>query len=149
SWQDTRDYVAWLSHRTGQHYRLPTELEWEYAARAGTRSDFWWGAHPNHDAANYGAERCCRPLTRGRDLWLYTAPVGSFPNSAFGLHDTAGNVWEWTIDCYTSSARPDVCAAHVLRGGSYAYTGREMRVTRRRSHADAGVSVGFRVARDL
>jgi formylglycine-generating enzyme required for sulfatase activity len=150
SWEDARDYAAWLTRTTGHRYRLASEAEWEYAARAGARGDYWWGDKARRALANYGATRCCGLKRGGR--WLFTAPAGSFPANAFGLHDTAGNVWEWVEDCYTPSygaPLPSQCGAHSLRGGAYNYGAEEMRITARRRHRDPGVGVGFRVARDL
>lgn len=122
SWQQAKLFVAWLSRRTGQAYRLPTEAEWEYAARAGTATAFWWGDEPSHDYANFGREGGGVPFASGRNLgprewlylvtkgrsdlwksrdqWEYAAPVGQFPANTWGLHDMSGNVWQWTEDCY-------------------------------------------------
>ncbi|MBL8551935.1 MAG: formylglycine-generating enzyme family protein [Hyphomonadaceae bacterium] len=152
SWRDATDYSAWLTSLTGHRYRLPREAEWEYAARAGSRTAYYWGDVADRAFANYGADRCCAPLARGADRWRYTAPVGSFPPNGFGLFDMAGNVWEWTADCFgTERAGPpqEDCADHVLRGGSWFFTSRQMQSTSRRSHATPGISIGLRVARDL
>lgn len=96
SWNDAMAYTKWLSEQTGKDYRLPTEVEWEYAARSGTTTTYWWGLQASHDYANYGADKCCSGLTKDRDRWKYTAPVGSFDHNSWGLYDTAGNVSEWT-----------------------------------------------------
>lgn len=151
TWQDARDYAAWLSEITGQVYRLPSEAEWEYAARAGTRTDFHWGAAPSRSHANYGNDQCCAPLSSGRDRWRYTAPVGSFAANTFGLYDMSGNVWEWIEDCYTATHAAAVlgaCEERTIRGGSWLYGPRQMRSDARRRHHTAGVSIGFRVARN-
>lgn len=103
TWNDARGYVRWLSNRTGRHYRLLTEAEWEYAARAGTTTPYPWGSSASHQQANYGAEACCSGLASGRDQWVNTSPVGSFPPNAFGLHDMHGNVMQWVQDCFASS----------------------------------------------
>jgi formylglycine-generating enzyme required for sulfatase activity len=103
SWRDAQDYVGWLSKRTGHQYRLLSEAEWEYAARAGTTTAYPWGARASHDRANYGAEQCCSPLAAGRDKWIHTSPVGSFPPNAFGLYDMIGNVSQWVQDCHADS----------------------------------------------
>ena len=103
TWGDVADYVRWLSTRTGRNYRLLTEAEWEYAARAGTTTAYPWGQSASHDQANYGAEECCAGLASGRDQWLRSSPVGSFPSNAFGLHDMHGNVMQWVQDCFASS----------------------------------------------
>ncbi|HSC20017.1 MAG TPA: formylglycine-generating enzyme family protein [Rhizomicrobium sp.] len=103
SWEDAQDYVHWLSKRTGHLYRLPTEAEWEYAARAGTITPYPWGTAASHEYANYGAETCCHPATSGRDRWIHTSPVGSFPPNRFGLYDMHGNVLQWVEDCFSNS----------------------------------------------
>lgn len=132
SWSDAQDYARWLSQRTGRAYRLPTEAEWEYAARGGTVTAYPWGAEASHEYANYGAEECCSELASGRDAWLFTAPVGSFPPNPFGLYDMQGNAWQWVEDCYaeTYAAAPsdgsayvaEDCPNRVLRGGTWGDT---------------------------
>jgi formylglycine-generating enzyme required for sulfatase activity len=139
TWADASDYARWLSKRTGHAYRLPTEAEWEYAARAGTATAFPWGDNASHDRANYGADACCAALAAGRDKWDKTSPVGAFPPNAFGLYDMHGNVLQWTRDCLTDYADPasgkagpvnpggpfpkwvtgDRCAYRMLRGGDW------------------------------
>ena len=122
SWSDTQEYVQWLSKITGQKYRLPTEAEWEYAARAGTRTRFWWGDDVRHSQAN--CEGC-------GGNWNHDAPadVDSLPANPFGLHGTSGGVWEWVSDCWHKSYdgaptdgsswdSPD-CRQYVIRGGSW------------------------------
>ena len=128
SWQDAQCYAEWLVKKTGKNYRLPTEAEWEYAARAGTSTAYSWGDEASHDNANYGTEECCDGLVSGKDKWLYTSPVGSFPANAFGLYDMAGNVWEWTCSDYVKiydsneqgchSNNDTGSAVRSLRGGS-------------------------------
>jgi len=103
TWNDAQDYVRWLSQRTGHKYRLLTESEWEYVARAGTTTPYPWGSNASHDYANYGADACCSGLASGRDQWVNTSPVGSFPPNAFGLYDLNGNVLQWVQDCFASS----------------------------------------------
>ena len=122
NWQDAQNYAAWLSAHTGQTYRLPSEAEWEYAARAGTQTPYHFGATISPDQANY---------TYDVGTVVGTVPVGSFPANAWGLHDVHGNVAEWTQDCYDpsqwtydgaptdGSAREEGdCAKRVTRGGS-------------------------------
>jgi formylglycine-generating enzyme required for sulfatase activity len=103
SWDQAKAFVAWLSRMTGKPYRLLSEAEWEYAARGVTSADaphlaYSWGDKASHDYANYGTDQCCEGKIEGRDVWVYTAPVGQFPANAFGLHDMHGNVWEWVED---------------------------------------------------
>ena len=95
NWNDAQQYVAWLSKMTGQPYRLLTEAEWEYAARAGATTAYYWG-----DEIGVGNANCngCGSQWDGRE----TAPVGSFKPNAFGLYDMAGNVVQWVQDCYHS-----------------------------------------------
>jgi formylglycine-generating enzyme required for sulfatase activity len=157
-WVAARAYADWLARTTAQPYRLPTEAEWEYVARRGGLAE-----PPGHDAANYGAEACCRGLRQGRDQWLHTAPVGSFPADALGLHDVLGNVWEWLEDCYhenydgaaaDGTARTDGCSAptrRVVRGGGYGDAAWLLRPAYRlRGPFDARyATLGFRVARSL
>ena len=153
SWKDTVEYVDWLSRRTGKHYRLPSEAEWEYAARAGTRTPYWWGETVGEDLAN------C--LDCGASAVDRTTPVGSHLPNPFGLYDVHGNVWEWVRDCWAESyagaptdgsamVLPD-CNMHVVRGGAWGLSRNELRVTRRigdRADLRSGRR-GFRVVRDL
>ncbi len=93
SWDEATAYTKWLSRQTGHKYRLPAEDEWEYAARAGTETSYWWGNEVSSNRAN--CDGC-------GSQWDYkqTAPVGSFSPNPWGLYDTAGNVWEWTCSVY-------------------------------------------------
>ncbi|MCY4012711.1 MAG: SUMF1/EgtB/PvdO family nonheme iron enzyme [Gammaproteobacteria bacterium] len=154
SWHDASAYAGWLSEQTGRDYRLPTEAEWEYAARGDTATAYHWG-----DVAGSGQANCgdCGGRAAGRTL-----PAGSFAANAWGLHDMHGNVWEWVQDCW--NARPAVsppdnatttredCDRRVLRGGSWLNSAEYARSTSRLSgNADVrGTIAGFRVAtRDL
>jgi len=155
SWRDATAYAEWLSQQTGQKYRLPTEAEWEYAARAGTETAYWWGNTASHEYANYGVDSGWGGLAKGKDRWKYTAPVGSFAPNPFGLYDTAGNVWEWTCSEYSSSydGRENACNENVslgvIRGGSWGLGPRDVRVSDRYRISDDGrfEDVGFRLAR--
>jgi formylglycine-generating enzyme required for sulfatase activity len=113
AWSEAQDYVHWLTRLTGHAYRLLSEAEWEYAARAGSATAFPWGPAPSHEQANYGAQDCCGPLASGRDRWVATSPVGSFPANAFGLYDMQGNVLQWVQDCFHAYADADP------NGGAY------------------------------
>lgn len=103
SWEDAQKYLAWLRGETGGGYRLPSESEWEYAARAGTTTAYWWGNEIDRSRASYGTEECCSGKAEGADRWEYTSPVKSFPANPWGLYDTSGNVWERVQDCYVDS----------------------------------------------
>jgi len=161
SWEEAVAYAAWLSKETGEHYRLPTEAEWEYAARAGTTTPFWTGHCIKTDQANYNGNydyAVCRAKTgvyRNRTL-----RVGSLPANPWGLHEVHGNVWEWVQDQYHDSyqgAPSDGSAweagdrsARVLRGGSWFYSPRFLR-SASRDRGDAGYrhyDLGFRLASD-
>ena len=122
SWDDTQAYVDWLSRKTGQEYRLLGEAEWEYVARAGTGTRYWWGDEIGRNRAN------CKRCGSRRD-YEQTSPVGSFSANGFGLHDVHGNVWEWVEDCWNDSYdgapsdgsawKSGDCSERVLRGGSW------------------------------
>jgi formylglycine-generating enzyme required for sulfatase activity len=113
TWNDALAYIEWLSEQTRQKYRLPTEAEWEYAARAGTETKYWWGNDIDESKANYSWN-----LTK-------TSPVGSYAANKFGLYDTVGNVWEWICSEYTNkyNGNEKQCVTNasrfVLRGGSW------------------------------
>ena len=151
-WSDAKAYLAWLSEKTGQAYRLPSEAEWEYAARAGTTTQFWWGGELGTGNAN------CRDCGGGG---RQTTPVGSFKPSPFGLHDTAGNVAEWVEDCWNDNYRgapsngsawtAGQCRLRVLRGGAFDSQARYLRSSSRfRYDFDVRFFAnGFRVLREL
>ncbi len=162
SWQDAQQYAAWLSRKTGKSYRLLTEAEWEYAARASTRTKYWWGAKASRDFANYGQDDCCQGFAEGRDRWVNTSPVGSFPANPFGLHDMHGNVLEWVEDCYADTyadlpgdgsayVRPGGCKLRVLRGGSWKFGARALGSSYRvwGAFGNRSGGYGFRVARTI
>jgi formylglycine-generating enzyme required for sulfatase activity len=106
TWNDARDYARWLGARTGHRYRLPSEAEWEYAARGGTATAFWWGSGDSHAFANHGTAECCGGLAQGRDKWLFTSPGRAFPPNPFGLRDMSGNVLQFVADCFTPAYDP-------------------------------------------
>jgi formylglycine-generating enzyme required for sulfatase activity len=154
SWEDAKAYVRWLSQRTGRGYRLLSEAEWEYAARAGTASPYFWGVDAGRTNAN--CDGCGSQWDR-----RLTSPVGSFGANAFGLHDMAGNAWQWVEDCHTTQfpSSPDAtaamtegrCAARVLRGGSWTDNPRFLRSEARYwfSPETRYNFTGFRVGRGL
>lgn len=169
SWRDAQAYVGWLSRRTGQRYRLPTEAEWEYAARAGSIKQYPWG-----DAVDDGCAQANMYDNTGRDPVRRTAfapcddghagvaPVGSLAPNAWGLHDMIGNVWEWVQDCYVAPypRRPangaavearGACALRAVRGGSWRSPAFRQRSSwRGRDPEDRKADIfGFRIAREL
>jgi formylglycine-generating enzyme required for sulfatase activity len=153
SWQDAKGYAKWLSAQTGKRYRLPSEAEWEYAARAGKVSTYWWGYQKGR-----GRAVCfdCGSQWDNRS----TAPVASFPPNPFGLYDTVGNVMEWVEDCYHPSydgapadGRPweeANCGDRVVRSGAFNKPAESMRdISRHALAPDTRIdTVGFRLARD-
>ena len=133
NWTDVQQYVGWLAGETGQAYRLLSEAEWEYVARAGTTTQYWWGDEIGHNRASCNG---CGGQWDGK-----RAPVGSFGANAFGLYDIHGNVWEWVQDCWNESyagaptdgsawGRGD-CSRRVLRGGSWFIEPRKLRSANR------------------
>lgn len=153
SLQDAKDYARWLSQQTGHHYRLPSEAEWEYAARAGTTTHYYWGDELKPGMAN------CRHCGSRWDNKM-TAPVGQFPPNAWGLYDMLGNVWELTGDCWNftydgaptngSAWHTGDCRRTVLKGGSWGDIPKDMRTaTRLRSYIGTRmVTIGFRLVRE-
>jgi formylglycine-generating enzyme required for sulfatase activity len=104
SWDDAHDYMRWLTQRSGHTYRLLTEAEWEYAARAGSTTPYPWGSIASHEYANYGGDdHAGYGVASGRDKWVATSPAGSFPPNAFGLFDMHGNVMTWVEDCFSNT----------------------------------------------
>jgi len=167
SWNDAVAYAAWLSQQTERAYRLPTEAEWEYAARAGTTSARYWGDDPGR-ACQYAnvADQTQGPGGHSwtvrhncADKYWYSAPVGSFQANAWNLSDLLGNVWEWTCSAYdrryggaeTKCVESHRADARAVRGGSWYYRPVWARAAHRdsntpfRRHLDAG----FRLARSL
>lgn len=176
SWQDAQGYVRWLSEETGETYRLPSEAQWEYAARAGTRTARYWGESAAEQCryAN-GFDQDIARANRGRveafqragvgfpscsdGHGAETAPVGSYEPNAFGLYDVIGNLAEWTEDCWNPdhSERPGTdevrttgdCSRRVLRGGTWAYPLEMLRSAKRAPVAldRRDTGLSFRVAR--
>lgn len=155
SWEDAKAYAAWLSHKTGQHYRLPSEAEYEYAARAGTTTATYWGDTMGANNANCAG---CGSKWDNRN----PSPVGSFAPNAFGLYDMAGNVGQWVEDCAMhsyvgaptdgSAVTRGNCLVRRMRGGAWTHDAQlhDIRSAERESGniTDRGSNLGFRVARD-
>ncbi|MBM3569204.1 MAG: formylglycine-generating enzyme family protein, partial [Alphaproteobacteria bacterium] len=170
NWNDAKAYTAWLSRKTGKSYRLASEAEWEYAARAGTTTARYWGNDVNQGCgfANV-SDQTTRAQVRGitwgascNDGHAYTAPVGSFRTNGFGLHDMIGKVWEFTEDCWNenyngapadgSAWLSGNCNGRVLRGGSWYDLDQGSGSARAADRFPIGTSgranyFGFRVAR--
>jgi len=154
SWDDTQQYIGWLSRKTGHRYRLPSEAEWEYAARGGATTRYWWGNEPGIALAN--CADCGGPQEKRVPM-----SVDAFKANAFGLYDVLGGVAQWVEDCWypnyqgapaNGAAREaKTCLKRVLRGGSFRAGHDDIAVTARANY-DSSVRYvvnGFRVARDL
>lgn len=158
SWRDAAAYAQWLSEKTGETYRLPSEAEWEYAARAGAQTPFSFGESVAPSQANFDgslAYGAARGVNRRRPV-----EVGSFEANGFGLFDMHGNVWEWVADCWSPSheGRPDdgsarggACDRRVLKGGAWNSGGWRLRAGHRigKNEAAREYDNGFRVLREL
>lgn len=167
SWWDAQAFVGWLNKKTGkEQYRLLSESEFEYAARAGTTTIYWWGDEPSHDFANYGREvgQDLGGDAAGRDVWVdETSPVCSFPTNGFGLCDMCGNVYQWIEDCYEangallptdgSPVKSGNCAVRGFRANSFISNPKSLRSANRAfvySPDTRGRNyLGFRVAKNL
>jgi formylglycine-generating enzyme required for sulfatase activity len=168
SWNDAKAYVAWVAQRTGHPYRLLTEAEWEYVARAGSSSRFPWGEDPEQACRHanvYDASAAVPvipwPATKCSDGYPGVAPIARFPPNAFGLYDVIGNVWEWVEDCYAmpypatpvdgSAQLAAGCDRRAVRGGGWRTDVQRQRPSFRGRDPDVLLSqiFGFRVARDL
>ncbi len=147
-WTDTKDYIKWLSKKTGRSYRLLTESEWEFAARGATKTAYWWGNTGSKRYANYSSKD--------------TVEVGKYPANPFGLNDMHGNAWEWVEDCYARDSyskaptnglawRTSSCTRRVSRSGAWNQNATFMRsASRIGNKTDAHyTTLGFRVAAEL
>ena len=167
NWEDAWLYADWLTEQTGEEYRLLSEAEWEYVARAGTRTARYWGETDReqcqyangYDANGYAEHGFDREMVGCRDRQPNSAPVGSYQPNGFGVFDILGNVREWVDDCANggyegaptdgSSWYSGDCTRRITRGGSWLHGPSELRATYRRgSAADfRNFTLGFRVAR--
>jgi formylglycine-generating enzyme required for sulfatase activity len=162
SWEEARLFADWLSGKTGARYRLPTEAEWEYAARSGVAAPYAFGDTNRVCEFANGLDRTAKAAglsglgepTACSDGFARTAPTASFKPGTWGLFDMAGNVQEWVLDCYANRygaapARAD-CAARVVRGGSFLSPLSELRSSARTNFPQdsRANSIGFRVVRD-
>lgn len=167
SWYDAQHFVGWLNWKAGtdDEYSLPSESQWEYAARAGTTTAFPWGDELDHDYGNFGRhDHELGGFARGRDTWVdETSPVKSFPSNTFGVYDMHGNIFEWTEDCYEADfahaptdGRPNKegnCANRVFRSGTFLSNPYMQRSARRGAPYPATRRgrnyLGFRVVKSL
>ena len=169
NWREANAYAQWLSEKLGERYRLPTAAEWEYAARAGSTTEYPWGKKVGTDRAN--CKGCGSRWDRKQ-----TAPVGSFPSNAWGLHDIVGNVFEWTCSTHATDYAARECGADMIwedeskaakkdtfmgvlqkkansrvsRGGSWKHDGSRRLISKVNTHEQTHSSetIGFRIARD-
>ena len=166
SWNDAIAYAQWLSQETGHSYRLPTEAEWEYAARAGTQTAYYWGEDPNmaceyanvHDVSSSQVNKFNWTHHACDDGFANTAPVGQFKPNRFGLYDMLGNVWEWSCSQYREQyngqeqqCMDKVDAVRVVRSGSWGNEPNMLRIGNRvqLTPTTQNNGVGFRLARQL
>lgn len=164
SWNDAKAYVRWLSEQTGEPYRLLSEAEWEYVARAGTAMARYWGADSSAQCRYANGADASTGYPQAVDCddgYAQTSPAGSYDANAFGLHDILGNVFEWLEDCWNDSYRgapsngsaweAGDCDRRVFRGGAWLYEPRFLRSAFRVRYAPGYRSnvLGFRVARSL
>jgi len=160
NWIEAQAYVKWLSSKTGSNYRLLSEAEWEYAARAGTRGPFSWSGKISTAKANYAGTRTYDGSAKG-EYRRKTVPVKSFEPNAFGLYQMHGNVWEWVQDCWDKKLGGPLskgkarttggCILHVLRGGSWNNNPHVLRAANRiwNQAGFRSSTFGFRLARTL
>jgi formylglycine-generating enzyme required for sulfatase activity len=163
SYEDALAFISWAKQETGLPFRLPTEAEWEYVARAGTQSTYSWGelASGSCDSANVADQSAWPGYSKspfGRivcnDGYSFTAPVGQYEANPHGVFDISGNVWEWTSDCwaknYLLDKGPEFCGPRVFRGSSWMNSEKSLRSSNRSKNGptDRLNTVGFRMALD-
>jgi formylglycine-generating enzyme required for sulfatase activity len=167
TWNETNEYAAWLTARTGKTYRLLTESEYEFVSRAGSVSPYFWGdsaedacQFANTADAAFKAEHPREATLACNDGYVYTSPVGHYRPNSFGLYDITGNVWSWTQDCWHpnyigapgngsawKSELSGDCSKRVVRGASWTFNPTDLRSSYRDSSPGASRFVGFRMAR--
>jgi len=158
-WNDAKVYVNWLNRKVkGAPYKLPSEAEWEYVARAKTQTPFWWGKSISTSQANYDGNNT---YTGSKGKWRKkTVSVDSFEPNEFGLYNVHGNVWEWVEDCWEKSylgapkdgkawTERKNCSTRVLRGGSWVLLSWNLRSANRSRYSSRRNDIGFRVSRTL
>lgn len=156
SWLDAKAYAGWLSQATGKRYRLPTEAEWEYAARSGGGKEIWSGTSDRSQLPDYAVYAA--------NSQRRTAPVGRKKPNGLGLYDMSGNAWDWVEDCWRDDyagaptdgsawleAENDHCDRRVIRGGSWAFSPKNLRASHRSktSAGDRSNGIGFRLVREI
>jgi len=166
TWYDAVAYIKWLSLQTGENYFLPSEAQWEYSARAGTQTNYWWGNKPGDKLAQCGDCAAIHRCKDCKDVPLLddgTVLIGSFKANPFGLYDVHGNVMEWTADCANksnsnqpSNGSPRLdgdCTKHIIKDGSWWNNSRFIRSSVRGSAIEGSnyksKHLGFRVARQV
>lgn len=162
SWNDVQRYITWLNQNSKGNYRLPTEAEWEYAARAGTETAYFWGEEVDSKACRYAnvSDKNLFNLFPCDDGYKFTSPVGQYRANAYGLYDISGNVWEWTCSEYDESynGKEKRCLSNnqandsdvlAVRGGSFHFGPQWLRVAYRAwsNPWERIDSRGFRLAR--
>ena len=161
SWDDVQEFIQKLNAKTGRQYRLPTEAEWEYAAREGGQAVLFGNGKnmANPAEINFAASTDKKPYSVIGIYRIKTTPAGSFPPNALGLYDMSGNVWEWCSDWYnayyysnspsTNPLGPATGTSRVIRGGSYFYNPESLRVAYRTNYkpSESKSELGFRLAR--
>lgn len=155
SWEDANAYTDWLSKTTEQRYRLPTDIEWEFAARANTNSLYWWGDNKDDAIKHANCRFGCRSFF-ANIIGNKTQPVGTFSFNNFGLYDTAGNVAEWVEDCDDREGKKEdtskeECESRIIRGGSFRDSVKNIASHSKNylSATDSNSTTGFRIVREL
>jgi serine/threonine protein kinase len=150
SWNDAQAYIDWLSKTNGKRYRLPTDLEWEFAARGYSTEQFWWGKDANDAESFANCRYGCKP-------WLSalfgnkTKTVGAYPANTYGLYDISGNVAEWVADCGDTATENLLCKERVIRGGSFNDSVKNISLSAKSvlAASKSNITTGFRLVQDI